>query len=59
MHNAPYHTIQIDKVPSTYSVKTEIIARLRKKGVYCDEKMRKQELFSLVAANKPREKLTE
>jgi transposase len=56
MDNAPYHSIQVDKIPSKYSVKTEIIAWLRKKGISCAEKMRKQELFSLIAANKPREK---
>jgi hypothetical protein len=41
MDNAPYHSVRVDKVPSKYSVKTEIIAWLRKKGISCDEKMRK------------------
>jgi hypothetical protein len=56
MDNAPYHSMQVDKVSSKYSVKTEIIAWLHEKGISCDEKIHKQELFSVVAANKPREK---
>jgi hypothetical protein len=56
MDNAPYHSVQVDKVSSKYYVKTEILAWLLMKGISCDEKMRKQELVSLVAANKPREK---
>jgi hypothetical protein len=59
MDSAPYHYMQVDKVPSKYSVKTEILAWLCKKGISCDEKMHKQELVSLVAASEPREKLTE
>jgi hypothetical protein len=59
MDNAPYHNIQVDKVTSQYSVKTGIIAWLHKNGISCDEKIRKQQLYFLVAANKPREKLTE
>jgi hypothetical protein len=34
MDNAPYHRMQVDEVPSKYSVKTEIIAWLRKKGIF-------------------------
>jgi hypothetical protein len=56
MDNAPYHSVQVDKVPLKYSVKTEIIVWLRKKGISRDEKMCEQQFFSLVAANKQREK---
>jgi hypothetical protein len=49
----------VGTVPSKYSVKAEILVWLHKKGISCDEKMRKQELVSLVATNKPKEKLTE
>jgi hypothetical protein len=42
MDDAPYHSMHVDKVTSKYSVKTEIIACMRSKGISCDEKMRKQ-----------------
>ncbi|KAJ4446609.1 hypothetical protein ANN_13306 [Periplaneta americana] len=39
LNNAPYHCLQIDKPPSAYAVKTDMISWLRKKEVNCDERL--------------------
>ncbi|KAJ4437557.1 hypothetical protein ANN_17702 [Periplaneta americana] len=38
-NNAPYHCIQVDKAPSPYALKGDMIEWLRKKGVECNETM--------------------
>jgi hypothetical protein len=58
MDNAPYHSMQICKIPWKYSVNTEIWAWLHKKGISCDMNMHKQEQFSPTATNKSRQKLS-
>jgi hypothetical protein len=42
LDNAPYHCLQIDKPPSAYAIKTNMVSWLRKKGVNCNETMRKK-----------------
>jgi hypothetical protein len=41
LDNAPYHFLQIDKPPSAYAIKTNMISWLHKKCVNCNETMRK------------------
>ncbi|KAJ4432283.1 hypothetical protein ANN_20901 [Periplaneta americana] len=54
--NAPYHCIQVDKAPSPYALKGDMIEWLRKKGVECNETMRKSDLYKLILPLKPKEK---
>ncbi len=56
MDNAPYHSRQIDKVPSRYDTKASMISWLQKRGIPCTMDARKTEIYSLIAANKPRNK---
>jgi hypothetical protein len=42
--NTPYHCIQVDKPPSKYAVKADMISRLRGQGIYCDASIRKHKL---------------
>jgi hypothetical protein len=44
LDNAPYRCLQIDKPPSSYAIRADMIACLRKKGVNWSETMRKNEL---------------
>jgi hypothetical protein len=39
LDNAPYHSLQINKPPSAYTIKTDMISWLHKKGVNCHETM--------------------
>jgi hypothetical protein len=55
--NAPYKCLQIDKPPSAYAIKTDMISWLRKKGVNCNETMRKNEIYNLILPLKPKEKI--
>jgi hypothetical protein len=56
LDNAPYHSVQIDKLPLKYAVKKDRIKWLQTKGISCDLSMRKEKLFLLVKENQPREK---
>jgi hypothetical protein len=56
LDNAPYHSVQVDKVPSKYSVKSEMISWLERQGVFCDPTMRKGQLYDLILTRKPKEK---
>lgn len=56
LDNAPYHCIQVDKAPSPYALKGDMIEWLRKKGVECNETMRKNDLYKLILPLKPKEK---
>jgi hypothetical protein len=57
LDNAPYHCLQTDKLPSAYAIKADTISWIRKKGVNCNEKMRKNELYNLILPLKPKEKI--
>ncbi|KAJ4436098.1 hypothetical protein ANN_18725 [Periplaneta americana] len=57
LDNAPYHSIQIDKPLTPYSVKQDMLLWLHKKGVECNEGMRKTELYALIQPLKPKEKI--
>lgn len=53
MDNAPYHSVQKDKAPTTSNRKIEIITWLQNKGVKADNSMLKKELLRLVSIHKP------
>lgn len=57
MDNAPYHGIQIDKPPTKYATKPTMIEWLSNRGIKCDSSMRKPELFDLIVAHTPSEKV--
>lgn len=57
LDNAPYHCIQIDKPPTPYSLKKDMISWLRNKGVDCNESMRKNDLYNQILSLKPKEKV--
>ena len=53
MDNAPYHTTIENHTPSNYSTKKVMIDDwLKNNGIYCDEQMRKADLFSLIDSNR-------
>lgn len=54
MDNAPYHSVVLNKAPTSSWRKNEIILWLRKNGVPCSEDLLKAELLGLVRLNKPR-----
>lgn len=54
MDNAPYHSVQKDKAPTTSNRKNEIITWLQNKGVEANNSMLKKELLRLVSIHKPR-----
>lgn len=54
MDNAPYHSVQKNKAPTTSNKKTEIISWLQVNGVPADDSMLKRELLHLVGVHKPR-----
>ncbi|KAJ4440379.1 hypothetical protein ANN_08520 [Periplaneta americana] len=56
LDNAPYHCIQVDKAPSPYALKGDMIEWLRKKGVKCNETIHKNDLYKLILPLKPKEK---
>jgi hypothetical protein len=55
--NAPYHSVQVDKVQSKYSVKCEMTSWLERHRVFCDPTMRKGPLYNLILTRKPKEKM--
>ncbi|KDR15088.1 hypothetical protein L798_11092 [Zootermopsis nevadensis] len=57
LDNAPYHSVQADKAPSKYQVKSEMISWLLRHGVFCDPAMRKGQLYDLILTRKPKEKI--
>ena len=57
MDNAPYHNVQVDKVPSQHSVKPEMVLWLMRKDINCDMTMRKETLYELISMNMPLEKI--
>lgn len=54
MDNAPYHSVQKDKAPTSSNRKNEIITWLQNKGVEANNSMLKKELLRLVSIHKPR-----
>ncbi|XP_076298376.1 uncharacterized protein LOC143217712 [Lasioglossum baleicum] len=52
MDNAPYHTIQLNKVPTKYAPKENMIEWLLKNNITHSENMRKFELYDLISRNK-------
>jgi hypothetical protein len=55
--NAPYRSVQADKAPTKYSVKSEMISWLQRHGVACDSTVRKCPLYELILTKEPREKV--
>ncbi|KAJ0176047.1 hypothetical protein K1T71_008221 [Dendrolimus kikuchii] len=53
MYNAPYHSIQISKPPTSSSKKVDIVKWLNDNNIVADMSMLKVELLHLVAINKP------
>lgn len=56
MDNAPYHTVRVDKAPTTASRKEHIISWLERHGVNAVSSLTKGALLALVDENKPPEK---
>jgi hypothetical protein len=56
LDNAPYQCIPIDKPPSAYALKSNMISWLRNSGVDCNETMCKDSLYKLIVPLKPKEK---
>lgn len=58
--NLPPHSVNIasklTRVPSKYALKSEMIDWLLRRGAACDPGMRKQALYSMIEALRPREK---
>lgn len=52
MDNAPYHSVQEDKLPTQSSLKQHMISWLEKKAIPHDPKSRKWELFELIQIHK-------
>ncbi|KAJ8910153.1 hypothetical protein NQ315_007482 [Exocentrus adspersus] len=50
LDNAPYHSECINKIPTKYSTKPEMLAWLTKMGIEHDDTFRKCELFGLISA---------
>jgi hypothetical protein len=57
MDNAPYHSLQVNKTPSKYAVKSQMIEWLQKQNIQCSLEMRKCELYHLIELHKPIEKI--
>jgi transposase len=55
--NAPYHSIQLNKVPNSSNRKQEIMDWLASNNIPCSSDLRKIELLDLVKRNQPRTKL--
>ncbi|RVE41290.1 hypothetical protein evm_014060 [Chilo suppressalis] len=53
MDNAPYHSVQIDKAPTSANKKADLVAWLQRKGVEADMSLLKAELLHLVKLHKP------
>jgi transposase len=56
LDNAPYHCIQVDKPPSAYALKSDMISWLRNNGVDYNATMCKDSLYKLIVPLKPKEK---
>ena len=54
--NAPYHSMQTEKAPTTATRKADMIAWLQNKGISFAADMLKPELYELIKRYKPREK---
>jgi hypothetical protein len=54
LDNAPYHCIQVDKLPSAYALKSDMISWLRNNGVDCNAIIRKDSLYKLTVPLKPK-----
>lgn len=54
MDNAPYHSVQKNKPPTTANRKSELIEWLNNKGIEASNDMLKKELLRLVGLYKPR-----
>lgn len=52
MDNAPYHSVQLDKAPTTASLKSEMQDWLKRRNIPFDSSMTKPELYELVKINK-------
>lgn len=57
MDNAPYHGVQVDKPPTKYATKVSMMSWLQKNGIHFDSTLRKADLFDIVAAHTPAEKV--
>lgn len=54
--NAPYHSTQIEKLPSSASLKSEMQKWLSDNNIPYEERMTKRELYHLIVINKPPKK---
>lgn len=52
LDNAPYHSVRVEKVPTTATRKQDIIDWLHSKNIPTDDTMVKAELLHLVSLNK-------
>jgi hypothetical protein len=57
LDNALYHSIQIDKPPTPYSLKKDMLSWLRNRGVECNEGLRKNDLYNQIFSLNPKEKV--
>ncbi|XP_029055141.1 uncharacterized protein LOC114882418 [Osmia bicornis bicornis] len=53
MDNDPYHSVQLNKPPSTQAKKKDMVDWLTTNGIPCSENMRKFELLELIDRNRP------
>ncbi|XP_050294327.1 uncharacterized protein LOC126734670 [Anthonomus grandis grandis] len=53
LDNAPYHSVQENKVPTKSSIKKDMTEWLTKNGIQHDPAARKWELFEIIQRNKP------
>jgi transposase len=56
LDDSPYHCIQVDKPPSAYTLKSDMISWLRNSCVDCNASMRKDSRYKLIVPLKPKEK---
>lgn len=56
MDNAPYHSMQLNKAPTSSSNKTEMVDWLLKNGMTADMSMRRYALLDMVKAVAPKDK---
>ena len=56
MENTPYHGVELNKPPSKYSTKKDMIQWLAENNIPCTKTMRKHELLTLVQQHKKPEK---
>ncbi|XP_067013965.2 uncharacterized protein [Anabrus simplex] len=57
MNSAPYHSRQVDEVPSRYDTRVTMVQWLRRRGIFCDVNQRKEALYRLVEENRPPNKI--